>query len=84
MEFWLSHFITIDTFCSSPIYSRININQTSSKVELHKDFYSSWVDEKETNSYFLLLQDMIPDPMLNVYPIIDFLSSGFLTQYESE
>jgi len=42
------------------------------------------MDDKETVGCFLLLHDMTPEPMLNAYPEVDFLSSGMPSQSESE
>ena len=52
----------------------------SSQVALVKDFYSAFVDDKETVGCFLLLHDMTPEPMLKAYPKVDFMSSGLSSQ----
>ena len=48
----------------------------ASQVALLKVLYSNYVDDKEIVGCFLLLHDMIPEPMLKTYPQVDFLSSG--------
>ena len=56
----------------------------ASQVALVKALYSAFVDDKETVGCFLLLHDMTPEPVLKAYQDVDFLSSGFPTQSESE
>ena len=60
------------------------LNQMASQVALVKALYSASVDDKETVGCFLLLHDMTLEPMLKTYPEVDFLSSGFPAQSESE
>ena len=55
-----------------------------SQVALVKALYSASVDDKETIGCFLLFHEMTPEPILNAYPEVDVLSSGFPTQSESE
>jgi len=60
------------------------LNQMASQVAPVNALYSTSVDDKEIIGCFLLLYDMTPEPILNAYPEVDFLSSGFPAQSESE
>ena len=62
----------------------MRLNQMASQVALVKALYSVSMDDIETIGCFLLLHDMTPEPMLKAYPEVDFLSSGFPAQLESE
>ena len=62
----------------------MHLNQMASQVALVNALYLAYVDDKETVGCFLLLHDTTPVPMLNAYPEVDFMSSGFPAQSESK
>ena len=62
----------------------MHLNQMASQVALVKDLYSTSVDDKEQLVVSYCSNDMTPEPMLNAYPKVDFLSSEFHAQSKLE
>jgi len=82
---WLSHRITITFLFFMYLNSFMNfVIHMVSLVACVLTMYSTLVVDKTIVGYRLLLQKMAPPPIMNINPMVDFLSSRSLTQFASQ
>ena len=83
MQLWLSQYITVGSKCEPKNPTRIFLIHIASHVAKLATMYSASIELSATDLCFLLYQETVVDPLLNISPDVLFLSVGLPAQSAS-